>query len=52
MHKSHYQLQQYISYKFIKILKASFHKFLVLISFKNSKNGTIKYAKKTCNYSG
>ena len=40
-------LKSYISYKFVNILKTSFHKFLVLISFKNSKNGTIKIYKKT-----
>ena len=35
-----------MTHKFVKILKTSLHKFLVLLLSKNSKNGTIRMYKK------
>ena len=44
-------LLKYLHYisliNFINILRTSFHKFCVLLLFKNYKNGTIRICKKT-----
>ena len=40
--KKAFPIYSHVSYKFVKILKTSFHKFLVLLLSKNSKNGIIR----------